>query len=121
MKAMQTLDGQYATYWAASDNDATPSLTFTLPKATRLNTLLMQEFIPLGQRIKAFEIANEDHGAWIPVEAQEQTTTVGYKRIVRFKPLTAKKLRITFIGTRACPCISTVEAYLTSQGKAGKR
>ena len=121
MKAMQTLDGQYATYWAASDNDATPSLTFTLPKATRLNTLLMQEFIPLGQRIKAFEIAYEDHGAWIPVEAQEQTTTVGYKRIVRFKPLTAKKLRITFIGTRACPCISTVEAYLTSQGKAGKR
>lgn len=62
-----------------------------------INHLLIQEYIPLGQRVKAFTIEALVDGTRHPVKPGEATTTISHKRILRFLTLTIDKLRISFI------------------------
>ena len=108
--AKAVTDGSYDTYWA-TDSVTSATIEFELLQAEKINKLVLQEYIPLGQRVKSFVIEYEQQGNWLPVKTKEETTTIGYKRIIGFEEILTNKIRIRFIDSRACLCINTIEAY----------
>lgn len=112
-------DEDYDTYWATEDSITSADLTFTFSQPTKLNRIMIQEYIPLGQRVKSFIVeykSNKDKNEeqWLPVKSNEETTTVGYKRLLRFETIETEQLRIRFTDSRACLCINEVGAYYVS-------
>lgn len=104
-------DNRFDTYWATHDCVRSATLSIRFPRATRLNRLLLQEYIPLGQRVKSFTVEYLSGKQWLPIRLNEETTTIGYKRLLRFKPITTRQLRIRFNDARGCLCISEIGAY----------
>lgn len=104
-------DDDFNTYWATPDGVTTATLTFTFRKPTRMNRLKLQEYIPLGQRVERFQVEYLDGKVWTPIDAQEETTTIGYQRLLRFKNIRTRQLRVRFLQARGPLCISEVGAY----------
>lgn len=106
-------DGDKNTYWATDDDVVSASLEIEFKQAITFNRFLVQEYITLGQRVKAFtlEVKTEDD-KWKQI-AEE--TTIGYKRILRLPATKAKAIRFTVKDAKACPTISNIEVYNAPQ------
>lgn len=104
-------DGNWDSYWATNDSVTAATIEFELPIAEKINRMMIQEYIPLGQRVKSFVVEYNQDNEWIPVKLNEETTTVGYKRLLRFETVSTDKIRIRFTDARACLCINNIEAY----------
>lgn len=109
--AKAVTDNQYDTYWATNDNVTSATIEFDLPQTEKINRMLIQEYIPLGQRVKSFIVEYNENGEWLPAKLKEETTTVGYKRLLRFETVSTDKIRVRFTDARACLCINNIEAY----------
>ncbi len=72
---------------------------------------MLQEYIPLGQRVKAFSIYYRQGKNWVRLDPKEETTTIGYKRILRFDMITTSGIRIVIDDAKGCPCINSVSAF----------
>ena len=90
--ADKALDGNKETYWATDDDVTKASLTIDFGKPTTFNRFLVQEYIRLGQRVKAFTVEALVDGNWKEVA---KATTIGYKRILRFPTVKATQVRFT--------------------------
>ena len=106
--AEMALDGDPETYWATDDGTPSGSLTLTFEQPTEVNRIVLQEYIPLGQRVKRFTVEAEAGGSWVPVDTQ---TTIGYKRILRFDPVKASALRINILDAKGPVALSNLELY----------
>lgn len=107
-EAENTIDGNPDTYWATDDGINAGSVIMNFGEPTTFNRFLVQEYIPLGQRVKAFSIEAWINGDWKVIDEQ---TTIGYKRILRFDNVTTSKLRFNVLDAKACPTISNIEVY----------
>ena len=104
-------DGNYDTYWATEDGVTTATLEIALKGTQKINRIMLQEYIPLGQRVSKFHLEYFNGGKWQPISIKEATTTIGYKRLLRFQTITAKKLRVCFDEARGPLCINGIGAY----------
>ena len=76
-----------------------------------LSCVVLQEDIAQGQRVEQFAISYYSNGQWQPVETDEAMTTIGYKRIIRFKPTEMERLKIEIIKAKGPAPLKTVSAY----------
>ena len=106
--ADKAVDGDMDTYWATDDSVTKASLTINFDEPTLFNRLMVQEYIRLGQRVKAFAVEAFVDGSWKKVAS---ATTIGYKRILRFPSVSASKVRINIIDSKSCPLISNIGIY----------
>lgn len=104
----KAVDSDKDTYWATNDGELTGNLEIDLGESKPINFILLQEYIKLGQRIKDFSIEVEQNNQWVPVA---NGTTIGYKRILRITPITAKKIRLVINDSKACPVISNIAVF----------
>ncbi len=101
-------DGNRDSYWSTPDSITSGSVVIELDEPKVINRFLVQEYIPLGQRVQEFTIEAFVDGRWRMIAKE---TTIGYKRILRFEPVEAEKVRFTIMKSKACPLISNIELY----------
>jgi alpha-L-fucosidase len=106
--AGNAIDNSNETYWATDDNVTTASLEINTGKMQTIKYVVLQEYIKLGQRVKSFNVEVWADNAWQQVATG---TTIGYKRILKFNPVKAGKVRINITSSKACPLISNVAIY----------
>lgn len=105
-------DGHYDSYWATPDGVTTGTITFRFKTPLRMNRMMLQEYIPLGQRVAAFTVETLDaQGQWLPIKTNEETTTIGYKRLLRFETVQSTAIRIRIQQARGPLCINEVGVY----------
>ncbi len=108
--AANILDDDYDSYWAVDDGVLAPQVTVALDGPKTFNCVMIQEYIPLGQRITDFNVeALGTDGVWRTIARE---TTVGYKRLIPVPVTEAVAIRINITGSLACPVINKVGLYM---------
>lgn len=115
--AHQLLDTAYHTYWA-SNGDGNDTIYLDFEQSIKFDLLMLQEYIPLGQRVAHFKVevhdlVNEDpKSCWI---SWCEGTTIGYKRLLRGKLVEAEHLRIIIDSALAAPILNRIALYNTTR------
>ncbi|HEX2973163.1 MAG TPA: discoidin domain-containing protein, partial [Tepidisphaeraceae bacterium] len=104
----RVLDGNPDTYWATDDEQTSGWLEVDLGDPRTFNIACMQEAIALGQRVESYAVQYWDGRAW---QTASKGTTIGHKKLDRFEPVTAQRVRLVVDKALACPTISTFGLY----------
>ena len=108
--ASNMLDSGYDTYWATDDNIREASVIINLDGEKTFNRIMLQEYIPLGQRVAQFSVDIMDKdGDWVRAA---EGTTIGYKRILLTDRLTTAAVRVNIEKSYACPLLNGFGLYL---------
>lgn len=102
------IDGNPDSYWSTDDGTTEASISIEFESPTEVNRILLQEYIPLGQRVQEFAVEAEVDGNWKEIDLQ---TTIGYKRILRFDVVEASKIRLRILKAKGPPTISKLGLF----------
>lgn len=106
------VDGLENTYYATTDANSTDTITFDLGKPRTFDVLMLQEVIRLGERTTGWSVDYSTNGReWTPISEATGKQTIGYKWLARFKPVTARHVRLRITSGKACIAIHTFGIY----------
>jgi alpha-L-fucosidase len=97
------LDNRRDTYWATDDDARTPELVIDLRREVSFNVVRLREYLPLGQRVEAFDLDVWRDGRWAGFA---DGTSIGSCRLLRKQPVTTSKVRLRITQAPVCPAIS---------------
>lgn len=100
-------DPDFETYWATDDKVQSEWISLTWDELQPVRYIIIQEYIPLGQRVQSFRVEAKISGRWKEVAGG---TTIGYKRIVMVQPIETNALRIV-LRARACLALNRIGVY----------
>jgi alpha-L-fucosidase len=107
-KSLSVLDNDFDTYWIGTKQDTTAIIELTMNGEKTFNVLRLSEHIAIGQRVEKFRLDSWKNGNWVKMASG---TTIGYKRLLRFDPVTAKRVRLIIESSRLNPTISEIGLY----------
>jgi alpha-L-fucosidase len=82
-----------------------------LPAPSRFDQVRVREATALGQRVEGWALDAVVGGAWNTIAVG---TTVGVRRILRFEPVTASRVRLRVTKARGCPAVAEVALFLSA-------
>jgi hypothetical protein len=106
--ASAALDPDFERYWSMDDHERTGWLEIDLGRDYTFDVISVSEHIALGQRVKSFSIEVYTKGVW---RMWMRSTTIGQRRVLRWYPVSANKVRINISEALAVPCIEKVSIY----------
>ncbi len=102
------LDGDKDTFWAPAEGVESASIEMEFQAERTFDRAMLQEHIRTGQRVEGFVLEALDGNAW---KEFGRGTTVGYKRLLRFGPVTAKRVRLSIERSRTAPALAAFGLY----------
>ena len=102
------IDHDINTFWTSSQAENT-ELVFDLPQKKQINSVILEEMIKYGQRVKSFTIDIFDGMKYQTVFTG---TTIGRKKIALFAKQETNKVRITITHSKAAPVLRNVSGFL---------
>ncbi|WP_255595019.1 alpha-L-fucosidase [Lysobacter sp. BMK333-48F3] len=104
----RVLEADPDTYWSAPRGARTGWIEFESAQDMEFDTLCLQEAIAHGQHIANYRIERWHEGRWQPFA---WGTTIGHKRLERFDPLRARRVRLTIEHAYDTPRLSAFGLY----------
>ncbi len=103
-----TIDGKNNSYWVPQIEDGNRWVEIEFEQDKVFDVISIQEFIELGQRVSEFNVE-----AFINGEYKEifQGKTIGYKRLIRIKPIKTNKIKINFLKSLYIPLINNIGVF----------
>lgn len=101
-------DGKSFSYWAAPDSALSCDIEIELPAERSFNTILLQEYLAMGQRVARFAVDAWDGEKYVEIA---NGTTIGHKRILQFPEQHSNRIRIRILDSKACPVISECQLF----------
>jgi alpha-L-fucosidase len=95
-------------YWSMDDGHTTGWIEIDLGREEMFDVVSISEHIALGQRVKRFSCEVYTNGVW---KMFQEATTIGSKRLLRQKVVSASKVRINITQSLAVPCIEKVGIF----------
>ena len=92
------LDGNPDTFWSAPTGSHHAVLEVSFEKPTRFDHVLTMEWLNVGQHVEKYAIEVYNEGEWIEVARGQ---AIGHKRIDRFAPVTASRVRLNILSSSA--------------------
>jgi len=83
-------DGNYNSYFATDDKVTTATIEIELGRTKKIDGFILQEYIPLGQRVEAYSLECRVNGQWKNVFTGKK---IGYKRIILAGRASAKDIQ----------------------------
>ncbi len=106
-KSKKIIDDNYDTYITGSNEKL--FFEFKTKKPITTNVISLQEDIRKGQRVEEFVLECKDaNGQW---NVLANGTTIGYKRLIKFRQVTAKEFRVQITKRRLSENISEIGLY----------
>jgi len=102
--AVFLVDGDNTTFWTVNEGVEHANLELDLGQEHAFNVAMLQEFIQTGQRVEVFALEAWDGKEW---RVFAKGTTIGYKRLLRFPEVTARKVRLVIAKSRSSPALSS--------------
>ena len=96
-------------YWSTDDSVTEANVVFEWAEPVTYNLINIQEYIPLGQRVDAYQIEHWINNAWV---LDTQAQAIGHRAIFKGSTLTTTKVRLTIKHSAACVAISHFGLYL---------
>jgi len=111
-KPANMLDTLESTYYASTDAFATDTIVFNLGAAKTFDIIKLQEVIELGHRTTGWSVDYSINGkTWTPIPEATSKQAIGYKWIIKCKPVTAKQVRLRITNGKACAAIHSFGIY----------
>ena len=100
-------------YWSCDASDASPWIELSLPSPRRLDHVVLEEPVALGQRVKSFVLEAYAGGRWMEIG---RGTTIGARRIVTLFDIGSlvtetDRVRVHILESRGPPCLSRVGLF----------
>ncbi len=106
--AANLTDGNLDTYWATDDSVTSGSAEIRFQSARPFNVINVQEYIPLGERVRRYHIDAKTPVGWQTVASG---TIIGQRNLLPIPVVTADALRLVIDEAAACPAIASFGAY----------
>jgi alpha-L-fucosidase len=107
-RGISAIDRSPESCWIPHGEVTTGWLELALPEARSFDRALLQEDIRLGQHVEHFHLEAWNGSRWDTIA---RGSTIGYKRLLRFAPVTARRVRLVVDAARRSPAISNLALY----------
>lgn len=84
------------------------TVTLTLGRPTRIDTVILQEDTAKGERVREYHLEGRVKGAW---QSLGDGSAIGHKRIQPVEPITVDAVRLVVTKAAATPAIRTLAVY----------
>ncbi|MFJ7194149.1 MULTISPECIES: alpha-L-fucosidase [unclassified Streptomyces] len=105
-------DEELTSAWSPAGDAHSGEVVLESPQPVTFDRVVLQEDITRGQRVESFAVDVWDGTAW---RTAVRAGTIGYKRIEYLSaPVTASKVRLRVLGSRANPHVAKLGLYKAS-------
>lgn len=101
--------------WSPLSGQYPAWLEFTLERRSRFDCLEIKEDIRRGQRIEEFSVEAWLGGEWTEIS---RGTTIGYKRLLTFHPISTDRIRLVIQKSRDLPRLKAFNLYKLAEPAA---